>query len=66
MEECDNEQLNEREIYWISYYDTFYNGYNATLGGDGNCRYDYDSIVNYYLANDFSIKDTCAHFKIYD
>lgn len=66
LEECENEKLNEREIYWISYYNTFYNGYNATLGGDGNCKYDYDSIVNYYLANNFSIKDTCAYFKIYD
>lgn len=27
------EQLNEREIYWIRYYDTCFNGYNQTLGG---------------------------------
>lgn len=26
--------LNEREIYWISYYDTFNNGYNLTSGGN--------------------------------
>ncbi len=25
----------EREIYWIDYYDTFYNGYNMTTGGGG-------------------------------
>lgn len=29
-----NEQLNEREQYWISYYDSFHNGYNSTIGGD--------------------------------
>ena len=27
--------LNEREKYWIEYYGSFKNGYNATLGGDG-------------------------------
>lgn len=34
IEECNIEQLNERERYWVSYYDSFYNGYNQTLGGD--------------------------------
>lgn len=34
IEECDEEQLKEREIYWISYYDSFTNGYNETPGGD--------------------------------
>lgn len=33
IEECPQEQLNEREIYWIEYYDTYKNGYNSTLGG---------------------------------
>ena len=27
------EELNEREKYWIKYYDTYYNGYNQSLGG---------------------------------
>ena len=35
VEECDKDELNNREIYWIQYYDAFYNGYNMTLGGDG-------------------------------
>lgn len=26
---------NEREKYWIQYFNTYENGYNATLGGDG-------------------------------
>lgn len=34
LEECPREQLNEREQYWISFYDSFKNGYNATIGGD--------------------------------
>lgn len=27
------EQLNDREKYWIAYYDTYFNGYNQTIGG---------------------------------
>lgn len=26
-------QLTEREKYWIAFYDTYYNGYNQSLGG---------------------------------
>ena len=38
LEECNEEALNEREIYWIKQFDTFNNGYNMTLGGAGyNC-----------------------------
>lgn len=29
------ENLNMREMDWIEYYDSFYSGYNLTLGGDG-------------------------------
>ena len=34
LEECQIKDLNEKEKYWIQYYDTFHNGYNATEGGD--------------------------------
>ena len=34
IEECPQSQLNERETYWIQKYDSFFNGYNQTLGGD--------------------------------
>lgn len=36
--------LEEREIYWIAQYNTYQNGYNATLGGDGKRYLDYDLI----------------------
>lgn len=29
------EQLGEREKYWIQYYNSYKNGYNESLGGDG-------------------------------
>ena len=36
IEECDKEELDVREEYWISYYDSYKNGYNATVGGETN------------------------------
>ncbi len=35
IEECDRECLPDREVYWIAHYDSFNNGYNQTIGGDG-------------------------------
>ena len=46
IEETDNPE--EREIYWIEFYGTFKNGYNATLGGDGKKYIDYDLVVATY------------------
>lgn len=34
LEECDAGDLNDREIYYISLYDTYFNGYNETTGGN--------------------------------
>lgn len=35
LEECDTEKLNEREIYYIAFYNSLYpNGYNKTRGGN--------------------------------
>lgn len=42
LEECEDGILSEREKYWISVYDSYRNGYNSTLGGDGNQRYIFD------------------------
>jgi len=39
----------EREIFWIEYYQSFKNGYNATIGGDGRKYIDYDIVVLTYL-----------------
>lgn len=37
IERCPIDDLDEREIYWINYYDSFNNGYNLSQGGIG-CR----------------------------
>ena len=62
----DNEELKQKEIFWIKKYNSYYNGYNATLGGDGNNKYNYDDIVEYYLSHNYSLSATCEHFGIYD
>ena len=46
IEETDNPE--EREIYWIEKKQSFKNGYNATIGGDGRKYIDYDLVVATY------------------
>lgn len=48
LEECSADVVNDREIYWINYYDTYHNGYNATLGGDGRPFIDYNLVIQTY------------------
>lgn len=38
VEECPNELLNEREIFWIKFYDSYESGYNSTGGGEGGIK----------------------------
>lgn len=41
IEECDYESLNQKEIYWISFYNSTDDkiGYNVSIGGDGGSHY---------------------------
>lgn len=36
----NEDEIDDREKFWISKLDTYYHGYNATLGGDGQSRID--------------------------
>lgn len=38
LEECSGEALNDREMHWVAFYDTFKNGYNQTAGGYQSIR----------------------------
>ena len=50
LEFCENNEIAlQREQYWIDFYDTYKNGYNATYGGDGKQLYDYTQLANAYL-----------------
>ena len=46
IEQCNDEQSNEREQYWIKYYDSYNNGYNATLGGEGTFQFNHELILD--------------------
>jgi group I intron endonuclease len=51
VEECDNWFLNEREKYWIKYFDsTNHNiGYNITEGGEGHSKYSNEELLKAYI-----------------
>lgn len=36
LEECEKKKLNEQEIYWIKFYNSYAEGYNETTGGNLN------------------------------
>ena len=67
VEEVECEKLDEREIYWIAYYDSFRNGYNATLGGNGQLYQwtdsQYEEIKSLYLSG-FTTKKIAELFNV--
>lgn len=56
LEECNDSIVEEREVHYISKYNSFYEGYNATLGG--NIRYDTNAkAITSYNKKGEKIKD---------
>lgn len=45
LEECPNDIIDEREKYWINKLDTYYHGYNMTIGGEGRTALDRNKII---------------------
>ena len=67
IEVCPEEKLNERENYWINYYDSYENGYNNT---DGENRNSQSIIVSCYnddgeLINTFNSLTAAARYYNY-
>lgn len=63
LEYVDN--CEEREIYWINFYDCYKNGYNATLGGDGKTYFEHsdkDIIEKYKELK--TVKDVALFFVV--
>lgn len=56
IETVPDDQLNEREVYWVDYYDTYSNGYNSTLGGNTPKYIDSDKIIELW-DNGLSVKE---------
>lgn len=50
--------LNEREKYWISYYNSYYEGYNSTMGGDGSVRRD-DELIAKLFRDGYTTQEIC-------
>lgn len=48
IEQISAEQEEERERYWIEYYHSFKEGYNATIGGDGKPYLDHKLVIATY------------------
>lgn len=46
--ECPNEELDSYEVMYIDKLETYYKGYNATIGGDGSILFDYNKIIEIY------------------
>ena len=46
LEVVSIEKLNEREKYWIAYYDSYNNGYNLTLGGQDSNYFNLNRLEN--------------------
>ena len=59
IEKCNREELNEKEIYWIAYFDTYSNGYNDTLGGQGSPKEKDEKVLG--IIND--LKETTLYHR---
>lgn len=46
IEECPINMLNEREKYWINFYDSYNTGYNLTLGGQDSNYFSINRLEN--------------------
>ena len=56
------EQLNEREKYWIKFYNTYFNGYNQTIGGSNPTKPIFtddliDTVIEMLQDESYSYKD---------
>lgn len=49
LEQCEDNDRFNREVYWVNKLDTCNNGYNFTFGGTGKKFYDHEAIANKYI-----------------
>ena len=70
IEEVPYNIVDEKEKYYIQYYNSYYDGYNATMGGDGSAWLDYKNIDNLYQQNlspiEISKIMNCSIDSVYD
>lgn len=70
LEKVSNAMLNEREIFWIAKLNTYKNGYNCTLGGEGQPKYDKDYICGLWDSGlsfkEIASKVGCTRHHVYE
>ena len=57
IEQCTVEESADREKYWINFYNSYHNGYNATKGGDGKTYLNYKKILKLIDETNLSQKE---------
>lgn len=62
LEEVEYNELSAREQYWIAQKDSYKNGYNATLGGDGSVLYNYEEILDKFHSG-MLVKELAEYFE---
>lgn len=67
IEEVESTNLNDRERYWIKYYNSYNNGYNSTKGGQDKIKMfknlDAESIIKEYKSGK-SLREIGRNFKV--
>ena len=63
IEQCNNKIINEREKYWIEFYDSYNNGYNSTLGGEGALKWKPEQFYDLWRQGK-TLVEIAEYFKI--
>lgn len=63
IDECNDNMLDKMEVYYINKFNSYYDGYNSTLGGHGGAKYDLDDevVINMYK-NNHGMRYIAEHF----
>ena len=70
IEVCDKDKLNDREIFWIKFYDSYNNGYNMNSGGDNSeqsLKFDenfVNNIIKILLETNMSYEEISKKYNI--
>ena len=69
LEEVPEEKINDREKFWINYFDSYTNGYNETLGGEGAVKYNYNDFIKLwnegFTIDEIAEKSGCNRNTVY-
>ena len=65
LEEVKNDELNNREKYWITYYDSQNKGYNLTAGGEGRSLSELElKNIRFLWEEGKNIKEICSQLNL--